>query len=80
MRGICENSKDQLFKQSLASVKQTHILSKFSICQMLLSQHHLLWKGSWKHKVYTLISLILFKLPAEEDIWRSKDLLNHGIS
>ena len=33
MRGICENSKDQLFKQSLASVKQTHILSNFQFAK-----------------------------------------------
>ena len=74
MRRICENSKDQLFKRSLASVKQNHILSNFQFAKiMLLSQHHLSWKGSWKHKVSTGKALIFFKLPAEEDVWRSKD-------
>ena len=33
MRRICENSKDQLFKRSLASVKQNHILSNFQFAK-----------------------------------------------
>ena len=33
MCGTSENSKDQLFKQSLASVKQNHILSNFQFAK-----------------------------------------------
>ena len=33
MHGTSENSKDQLFKQSLASVKQNHILSIFQFAK-----------------------------------------------
>jgi len=33
MRGICENLKDQLFKRSLAGVKQNHILSNFQFAK-----------------------------------------------
>ena len=44
------NYKGQIFKRSLAMQCLTKPLSKsFSICQTILSKHHLLWKILWKH-------------------------------
>ena len=48
----------------------------FSVCRTLLCKHHLTWTVSLDR----LEHIKLTKEPTKEEIWRSKDLLNLGLS
>ena len=56
------NYKGQIFKRSLAMQCLTKPRSKsFSICQTILSKHHLLWTVLWKHTEEKKTSIYLLK-------------------
>ena len=64
------------FSQCLTETR----FNPFLVCRTLLCRHHLAWKVSLEHIRWTRKAFIFLKEPTKEEIWRSKDLLNSGIS
>ena len=65
------NSWGQLFKRNLASVKQRRVLSHFQFAER--SFVNTIFKVDTK-------AFVFLKEPTKDEIWRSKDFLNRGLS